>query len=495
MMEKKPNVIIVMADQLRYDMLEKGITPNIQQIAEDGVVFNICYCACPLCVPARGAFFTGTYPGNNGSMINPWAPVDRSYGMVKKEFDNLYTLMENQWNSIHAGKQHLYTEGEKLECRENSPTKFAATDDTYFQHLKAEGRRKPGGPEFRTLVPEMAEGKYTRAVSYSIPTTGCYEEGYEHFYDGFYTERALAALKERDTSKPLLLNMMYLAPHPPFDIPEPWYSRFEKAEVSENVGIWYDRQSPLQMYNLTGAAGSRYSREQWKEVWRVYEGLVSLLDDCVGKILDELKRQGIYDDSLIIFTADHGEMLGSHRLFQKMCMYEESARTPVYIKFPKGYSCSKKKYDQYISSIDIFPTICEFLGLHPVHKVDGESLMPILTGQKQELDRKELYIQFDGNGARSNFQRCVMKDGYKLIADIFKDETYLELYQVENDPYETENLVFDPGYDAKTEELLKLLRIHMEEMNDEQKVKEICLNEFRDQYNQAFGKRVFEQKK
>ena len=71
----------------------------------------------------------------------------------------------------------------------------------------------------------------------------------------------------------------------------------------------------------------------------------------------------------------------------------------------------------------------------------------------------------------------------------------LELYQVEKDPYETENLVFDPGYDAKTEELLKLLRIHMEEMNDEQKVKEICLNEFRDQYNQAFGKRVFEQKK
>ena len=249
------------------------------------------------------------------------------------------------------------------------------------------------------------------------------------------------------------------------------------------------------MYNLTGAAGSRYSREQWKEVWRVYEGLVSLLDDCVGKILDELKRQGIYDDSLIIFTADHGEMLGSHRLFQKMCMYEESARTPVYIKFPKGYSCSKKKYDQYISAIDIFPTICEFLGLHPAHKVDGESLMPILTGQKQELDRKELYIQFDGNGARSNFQRCVMKDGYKLIADIFKDETYLELYQVEKDPYETENLVFDPGYDAKTEELLKLLRIHMEEMNDEQEVKEICLNEFRDQYNQAFGKRVFEQKK
>ena len=87
------------------------------------------------------------------------------------------------------------------------------------------------------------------------------------------------------------------------------------------------------MYNLTGVIGTRYDREHWRET-RVYLGLVSLLDAMVAGILDELKEQGLYDDALIIFTSDHGEMLGSHALFQKMCMYEESVRIPLSFKFP-----------------------------------------------------------------------------------------------------------------------------------------------------------------
>lgn len=487
-MEKKPNVVIIMADQLRYDVMEMGITPNIRKLAEEGVEFTNCYCACPLCVPARGAFFTGTYPNHNGSLINPWAFVDRGYGSVKEGIDNLYTLMEEEWDSIHSGKQHLYTEGIKLEDREDSKTFFAATDDIYFRHLETEGKRKPGGPGFRTLVPEMTEGKYTRAVSYSTPATGCYEDGYEHFYDGFYTEQGLKALKKRDRKKPLLLNMMYLAPHPPFDIPEPWYSRFEEAALPENVGEWYSRQSPLQMYNLTGVVGSKYSRKEWEQPWKVYMGLVSLLDDCVGKILDELKEQGIYDDSLIIFTSDHGEMLGSHKLFQKMCMYEESAKTPLYIKFPSGFKAGKKVFDELVSGIDVFPTLCEYLGLEPKHQVDGQSLLGLIEGREDELPRKEAYIQFDGNGARSNFQRCVVKDGYKLIVDLFKDETFFELYHVKEDRQEKVNLAFDEGYDGITEELLGILREHMKRTGDGIEIGEISLNEFRDHYNRGFKK-------
>ncbi|PNV62005.1 arylsulfatase [Clostridium sp. chh4-2] len=485
-MEKKPNVVIIMADQLRYDVMEMGITPNIRKLADEGVEFTNCYCACPLCVPARGAFFTGTYPNHNGSLINPWAEVDRGYGSVKEGISNLYTMMEEDWDSIHSGKQHLYTEGTKLEDREDSKTYFAATDDIYFNHLKTEGKRKPGGPNFRTLVPEMTEGKFTRAVSYSTPETGCYEDGYENFYDGYYTEQGLKALKNRNREKPLLLNMMYLAPHPPFDIPQPWYSRFEEVNLPENVGEWYSRQSPLQMYNLTGVVGSRYSREEWEQPWKVYMGLVSLLDDCVGKIQDELKSQGIYDDSIIIFTSDHGEMLGSHKLFQKMCMYEESAKTPLYIKFPKGFKASRKVFDELVSGIDVFPTLCEYLNLKPAHEVDGQSLLPLIEGRETKLPRQEAYIQFDGNGARSNFQRCVVKDGYKLIVDLFKDETFLELYHVKEDRQEKVNLAFDEGYDQITEELLGLLKEHMVKTGDQIEILEICLKEFRDNYNRGF---------
>lgn len=482
-MEERPNVVIIMADQLRYDVLEMGITPNIRKIAEEGIEFKNCYCACPLCVPARGAFFTGTYPNTNGSLINPWATADRAYGSVKGGIDNLYMLMEGEWDSIHSGKQHLYTEGGNLEYRKNSPTFFAATDDIYFKHLKDTGKRKPGGPGFRTLVPEMAEGKYTRAVSYSTPATGCYEEGYEHFYDGFYTETGLDALRNRDRTKPLLLNMMYLAPHPPFDIPEPWFSRFELPELPENVGVWYEKQSPLQMYNLTGVVGSHYSIEEWRESWRVYLGLVSMLDDCVGKIIDELKCQEIYDNTLIIFTSDHGEMLGSHRLFQKMCMYEESAKTPLYMKFPKGFKTDKKVYETYISAIDVFPTLCQYLSLEPRHIPDGQSLLPLIEGRG--FAERDIYIQFDGNGARSNFQRCMIKDGYKLIVDIFKDEIYLELYHVAQDRYEKENLIFEPEYRERTENMLNLLRRHMQKTNDALVIGDISLADFCETYRRV----------
>ena len=99
----KPHVVIIMADQLRADVLGMGFTPRIDSIAEEGISFSRAYTACPLCVPARGAFFTGTYPDHNGSLINPWEPADAVYGDVKKEYETLYELMEHDWDSIHSG--------------------------------------------------------------------------------------------------------------------------------------------------------------------------------------------------------------------------------------------------------------------------------------------------------------------------------------------------------------------------------------------------------
>ena len=109
---KKPHIIFIVADQLRYDMLGRGITPNIDSLARDGVLFDRAYCSCPLCVPSRGSIFTGTYPSRNGSMINPWLEQDGAYGLVSRSFETFYELMERSgWDCMHSGKQHLFTEG------------------------------------------------------------------------------------------------------------------------------------------------------------------------------------------------------------------------------------------------------------------------------------------------------------------------------------------------------------------------------------------------
>lgn len=478
---REPNLIIIMADQLRHDVLGKGITPNIDGLAAEGITFDRAYCNCPLCVPSRGSFFTGTMPAQNGSRINPWTPDDAPSGDVHAGIPNLFEMLEQNWEVIHSGKQHLYTEGGKLEDKDQN-VRWVATEKSYAAFLKENGKRAPGGPAFRTEVPEMVSGKYTRVTTYSTPKTGIYPEDEKYFYDRYYTDRALTGLRERKGDKPLFLNMMFLAPHPPFEIPEKWYSLIDINDVilPDNVGIFYPRQSPLQMYNITGIVGSRYTREEWRESWRVYLGLTAMLDSLTGEIIDELKRQGLYDNSIIIFTSDHGEMLGSHALFQKMCMYEESVHVPLYIKLPKGKN-ARMHIGNPVSLIDVLPTICEMLKVNVPESVEGRSLVPLINGIKEPP--RDIFIQYDGNGSLSNFQRCIISNGKKLIVDLFKDEAFFELYDIEHDIEETDNLLFHGDqWDNVAQELYRKLLHHMRTDDDSLSMPIIDLKGFRNHY-------------
>ncbi|MFA6682055.1 MAG: sulfatase-like hydrolase/transferase, partial [Sphaerochaeta sp.] len=197
----KPHVIIIMADQLRADVLGKGFTPTIDALKQEGVAFDRTYCACPLCVPSRGAFFSGMHPNSNGSLINPWEPEDAHYGDMKSSIDTLYTLMENTWDSLHSGKQHVFTEGGNLENRKDSPTTWLATEATYKQYLHNAGKCAPGGPSFKTKVPEMVDGKVTKVSRYSNAEVGVYEEGEAYYFDSYYADKAVEGLRARDKDK------------------------------------------------------------------------------------------------------------------------------------------------------------------------------------------------------------------------------------------------------------------------------------------------------
>jgi choline-sulfatase len=275
---------------------------------------------------------------------------------------------------------------------------------------------------------------------------------------------------------------MFLSPHPPFDVPEPYFSKFKTGDLSipDNVGTWYPGQSTLQLYNLTGFVGAHYSREQWTEIWPKYFGLVSLVDDEIGKVIDALKSTGMYDKALIIFTADHGEMLGSHSLWQKMCMYEESAHVPLIIKFPADFKSTLKETDALISLIDVWPTLIDYLEINNAGKPNGQSLMPLLDGKS--LDRTNVFIQYDGNGGYGNNQRCIVEGDYKLIIDTFKDEVFLELYNVIQDPQEKQNLVKDAQYESLTKKLIQKIRDHMKATNDRLQLPEDIYENFKAHY-------------
>lgn len=463
-MTRTPHIIVIMADQLRYDAL--GVhTPNTNQLMEDSVSFSRAYCASPLCVPARGSFFTGRYPNETGSLINPWHEQDRDKGWVQEDIPNLYSWLDTRWDSWHVGKQHLYAGRDGAMPSAN--TQWLSLHPRYEEYVAENGQRLPGGPAFRARVPELVSDRWTHAKAYSIPTTGCYEPGFSYFFDGFIWQDAQRALQQRDPERPFLLNAMFLAPHPPLDIPEPWYSLVDTVTLPENVGEWYARQSPLQLYNLPGFLGSRYTKNDWRHVWKVYLGLTALLDHCVGELVEALKQSGLYEDAVIVFTSDHGEMLGSHCLWQKMCLYEEAVRTPLAVNAPKWEAMAPGRVDTPVSSVDVFPTLCELAGVEAPAGVSGQSLVPLLRDPQAQIHRDAVPIQFDGNGALGNRQRALVHGDYKLIVDTFKDEVYAELYNVRTDAQETENLVFSENHQLVAENVFLLLREHMDATGDD----------------------------
>jgi len=475
-MPDQPHLIVIVADQLRRDLLGEH-TPHLNALMADSTTFSRAYCASPLCVPARGAFFTGLYPNQSGSLINPWEKRDAHHGDVRAGTPNLYSLLDHTWDSWHTGKQHLYTE-EKFDRSPESRTRWNSLEAGYGKRLEAAGVRRPGGPAFRGMMPEMAHGTTSRLKQYSIPTTGCYDEGLEHFFDGYILQKSLEAIEQRDRSRPFMLNAMFLAPHPPLEIPEPFYSQIRGMELPENVGLWSADQSPLQLYNLTGYLGGRYARSDWQRVWDVYAGLVALLDHCVGQVVTRLRDEGMYDDAVIVWTSDHGEMLGSHCLWQKMCMYEEASHVPLSIKLPAG-SDHVASSDALVSHIDVLPTLCDLLDVPTPGGLPGHSLRATIE-RGAAVERDRVFLQFDGNGARGNFQRAVVCGSDKLVVDFFKDETYFELYDVVGDPQELRNLAFDRQ--GRVRELVSSLIEWMEETGDLLSLESAAYDRFLDQY-------------
>ncbi|MEZ4902102.1 MAG: sulfatase-like hydrolase/transferase [Spirosomataceae bacterium] len=245
--EKTP-IIIIMADQLRFDALGM-LTPHITALKKEGITFHRAYCAAPLCAPSRSSFFTGLYPNKTGSMINPWEKEDEIYGNTKAGIANMYGLMENTWDSHHIGKQHFFTV-ENIDKDPETKTHWTTQED-YSAWMKTQKRTKAGGKEYKDNAPEIVSGTFTRLRSYSTPKVGLYKEGVDFFLDHYIASQSIAAIKNRDKSKPLLLNAMFLAPHPPFSVPEPYFSMVKTNDFTlpQNVGQFCIRR-PITFVNV-----------------------------------------------------------------------------------------------------------------------------------------------------------------------------------------------------------------------------------------------------
>lgn len=462
-MPKRPHVIVLMTDQHRFDTLgaygdRQCDTPNLDALANESVIFDRHYTSCPLCVPARTSLATGMWASRIGVIVNYWIPEEAKYGTLQPRYKTLYErFAEEGYRVAQIGVQHVNCDPP---LPKRVPDGLFVDNAEYKQYMAQQGLALPSDKPYRAPCPDFVEGNMVVA-EYTAPKTGIWPHAPEHYYDQWIARRAVEVIEQADPDQPMLLFANCWSPHCPLWVPEPYASMYDPAKIDlpANIGQWYPHQPAMQLVNLPGFMGATVSIDDWCRAWATYLGMVTLVDKSLGQIVAALKRRGFWDDAMVIFTPDHGEMLGAHRMWQKMCMYEESIRTPMFIKPPHmDRSRAGSRIAGLTSHIDFMNTMYDYTGIGSDPSTDSLSLRPLIEGSAARI-RDEVFSEFSGNAGRGSFSRAIITDRYKFVYCRTQPYTRAEyeLYDRQNDPLETRNLASDPAHRPIRDDLARRL--------------------------------------
>ncbi|RMD76073.1 MAG: DUF229 domain-containing protein, partial [Lentisphaerae bacterium] len=270
---------------------------------------------------------------------------------------------------------------------------------------------------------------------------GCLQTSRNCSLAAFEGWEALEALKRMDPARPFSLTCSFGPPHPPYVAPDPYFSMYEPQRIKTPVSIHADESnSPHPPRKAVGPMGTN-GRDPHKvrEARAVYYAMITQVDEWVGKLLDTLEEKGVRDNTLVVFTSDHGDMMGDHGRFGKGNMFEGSVHIPLIMSLP-GVIPAGRRIKTPVSHIDIAPTILDYLAM-PTPKTDGRSLRPLINGERDDLD---FAVSFWGN-TRIGGPFMICDGEWKLI--VYAPEKKSDkvpvnaLYNLKNDPHEMNNLI------------------------------------------------------
>ena len=426
-MSETPNILVLMADQLRQDALACYgnpliRTPNLDRLAANGVRFTNAYCPTPICVASRMSFLTGQRAARHRFTANGPLP-----GPLP-ELPTLMTLLDDAgYYPQGVGKMHFgdrrYGFRSRLRMEEVVDCR---ADDDYLLYLKVNG--------IRTRYPQGLRD----LLYYQPQTTGIPDE---HSQSRWVADRSVEFLRQRAAERsgqPFFLWSSWTAPHPPFAPSAPYDRMYDPADLP--LPIYADR--PLS--TIPGPArghrarlqGAHLDPDRIRRIRALYAGQVTHVDACVGSVLDELDRLGLADDTVVLLVADHGDLLGDHGLSQKNVPYGPSVRIPMLLQWP-GKTRGGTVCDDLVGLEDVLPTVVEALDLRydsAAGPLPGRSLLGAAGGGLAR-DREHYVIDFGHDQARWLSVRS-RTHAYSLWAA----GGYEELYDLECDPHETQNL-------------------------------------------------------
>lgn len=455
---EKPNVIFITTDHQRADTLGmvqcgKEVTPNLNKLSEESINFKRAYTSCPLCVPARTSLATGVFPTKTGVVINELKNIPEKTRELKTIHEYLY---EDGYEVNHFGMQHI-TLIPVLEKR--IEFKNFLTDNDYESLCKKENIPIFGVEKDKVIVNELhldriEEKKYTGSrVSY-------FTRDEKLFRDRFYLDNTLKYLKNEDFIKPVALFLNIWAPHPPFNVIREYSDRFKNPILPENINTPSQDEPPKRREGIAAQLSENHDLEHWKNVWSAYLGLTNYADKLIGEVIDILKEKGQYENTIIVFTADHGDHLGQHKMFQKMEMYEQAINVPFIMKLPN--SKEKRSVLFPVSHLDIVPTLLDILNIKKTNTTCGESLLKYLESNLNI--QRDVYTQYSGNQvAIGDIRRSITTNNYKYIYDP-KDED--EFFNLKTDELEMLNIAKNNEIQEKKAVLKNKLKNFLIEAED-----------------------------
>lgn len=471
------NVLFLMTDQHHAAALGCAgnpvvRTPNLDRLAVGGTRFANSFCAVPYCSPTRMALVTGRYPSSFGLGRNIDANDDPL--RLREPCETyLHRLAACGYHCHQLGKWHLGDPAE-LKCFPDFRQDDEKPRELYAARRKAGGDQRfdPGPRPGETeragdvyLRSEIAEAHRHWLPEKAPRTQDVGKVGRSLLKPEYHLESILAdycvELLKRHRDEPFAVIYSVSPPHAPCIAPAPFYDMYDPARLPWPAS-WSDRPAAWQK-TLSARLGEMYGEAGVREWVRCYHAQVSMMDWCIGRILTALDEQGLADRTLVIFTSDHGTLLGQHHMIDKGvgAFYDDLMRVPLILRLP-GRIPAGKTCDVFASSVDLAPTILDYLGAEPLAKVHGRSLRPFLEGGADD-GRPAFGERGRLDGPNPAPARMIRTRQWKLC---FQPRGEKELFDLQKDPDELHNIAADPSNAPVVRELSAQLQEHMRAVDD-----------------------------
>ena len=469
---RKPNLILFLPDQQRADTLAcyggvKVHAPNLNKLASECVIFERTYVTHPVCTPSRSSLMTGTWPHINGCTHNS-VPLDRRFRVFPE-------LMQDQdYRTAYIGKWHLGEDGPAGRGFEH----YISTDGhgDYSDFLISKG-----------VAPDKSNGRFSEVAISNLPIDLSRPK---------FLEKHACDFIKKNQRDPFILVVAFVEPHSPYNGPLNDANPLDEVELdltatlpeSEDIPLryrlmreWQQAEALLDRERLPMQLFFGITPDEYRSIKQRYLGLVTLVDQSIGAILDCLERCGLTNDTIVVHTSDHGDSLGAHHLFGKETMFEEAARVPWLIRLPGR--TRQQMISHPVSHIDFVPTLLELLGQTNHPQCAGESLLPLVHDETRPP--RNVFLEWAPNrtkvkkGSRLARRRMINRaieestrtvvspDGWKLC---LRDKDLNELYNLKDDPFETRNLYSNARYASVISKLAGEIYRWQEATNDKLKL-------------------------